>query len=60
MTESRTRPISILRKVLVWAFVVGFWFFFYWYRGLEQSNKKSAPDPTPPAQAEPLATKKQP
>ena len=60
------RPTSIIRKILLLAFVVGFWLFFYWYRGIEYSNKKPAieatetTETTPPEKAEPLNSKKQP
>ena len=54
------RPTSIIRKILLLTFVVGFWVFFYWYRGIEQSNKKSPLETTPPGKSEPLTPKKEP
>ena len=57
------RPTSIIRKILLLAFVVGFWLFFYWYRGIEYSDKKptiKTTETTPPEKAEPLNSKKQP
>ena len=54
------RPTSIIRKILLLTFVVGFWVFFYWYQGIEQSNKKSSLETTPPEKLEPLTPKKQP
>ena len=54
------RPTSIIRKILLLAFVVGFWVFFYWYQGIEQSNKKPSLETTPPEKLEPLTPKKQP
>ena len=56
-------PTSIIRKILLLAFVVGFWLFFYWYRGIEYSDKKpniKTTETTPPEKAEPLNSKKQP
>ena len=60
------RPTSIIRKILLLAFVVGFWLFFYWYRGIEYSDKKptiettETTEATPLEKAEPLNSKKQP
>tara|TARA_B100000586_G_scaffold73592_1_gene51635 strand:+ start:582 stop:776 length:195 start_codon:yes stop_codon:yes gene_type:complete len=57
------RPTSIIRKILLLVFVVGFWLFFYWYRGIEYSDKKptiKTTETTPPEKAEPLNSKKQP
>jgi len=54
------RPTSIIRKILLLTFVVGFWVFFYWYQGIEQSNKKPSLETTPPEKLEPLTPKKQP
>jgi hypothetical protein len=42
------------------AFVIGFWIFFYWYQGIEKSNKKSSLETAPPEKLESLALKKQP
>ena len=58
-------PTSTIRKILLWIFVIGFWFFFYWYRGIELSNKKNPiekplPVETPlPEKPESLNLKKQ-
>jgi len=52
------RPTSIIRKILLLAFVVGFWVFFYWYQGIEKSNKKSSLETAPPEKLESLAPKK--
>ena len=54
------RPTSIIRKILLLAFVVGFWVFFYWYQGIEKSNKKPSLETPPPEKLEPLTPKKQP
>jgi len=56
--ESKKPSISIFRKILVWTFVIGVWIVFYWYQDYKQSNKKSVSAPMPPAQIEPLTTKK--
>jgi len=40
LPKNTGRPTSIIRKILLLAFVVGFWLFFYWYRGIEYSDKK--------------------
>ena len=63
LPKNTGRPTSIIRKILLLAFVVGFWLFFYWYRGIEQSDKKptiETTETTPPEKAEPLTSKKQP
>ena len=52
------RPTSIIRKILLLAFVVGFWVFFYWYQDIEKSNKKPSLETTPPEKLEPLTPKK--
>ena len=54
------RPTSIIRKILLLAFVIGFWIFFYWYQDIEKSNKKSSLETAPPEKLESLAPKKQP
>ena len=54
------RPTSIIRKILLLAFVVGFWVFFYWYQDIEKSNKKPSLETPPPEKLEPLTPKKQP
>ena len=64
--NSAGRPTSITRKILLWAFVIGFWFFFYWHRG--QANKKPSLETTTettvktttPKQQEPVNPKKEP
>ena len=53
------RPTSITRNILLLAFVVGFWLFFYWYRGIEYSDKKPTIETTPPEKSEPRTSKKQ-
>ncbi|SVC65723.1 uncharacterized protein METZ01_LOCUS318577 [marine metagenome] len=66
LNSSGGRPTSITRKILLWAFVIGFWFFFYWYRG--QANKKPSVETTiettvkttTPKQQEPVNPKKEP
>ena len=63
LPKNTERPTSIIRKILLLAFVVGFWLFFYWYRGIEYSDKKptiKTTETTPPEKAEPLNSKKQP
>ena len=63
LPKNTGRPTSITRKILLLVFVVGFWLFFYWYRGIEYSDKKptiKATETTPPEKAEPLNSKKQP
>ena len=54
------RPTSIIRKILLLTFVVGFWVFFYWYQDIEKSNKKPSLETPPPEKLEPLTPKKQP
>jgi hypothetical protein len=49
--------MSILRKILLLAFVISFWFFFYWYRGLELSKKTPSPNLTNLKQVETLTSK---
>jgi len=31
-THENTLKISLIRKVLIGLFILGFWFFFYWFR----------------------------
>jgi len=57
------RPTSVIRTVLLLAFVIVFWIFFYWYRGIEYSDKKpttETTEKTSPEKLEPLTPKKQP
>jgi len=54
------RPTSTIRKVLLLAFVVGFWLFFYWYRGIEYSGKKPPIEAPSQEQSKPITSKKQP
>ena len=64
LPKNTGRPTSIIRKILVLAFVVGFWLFFYWYRGIEYSDKKSTiettetTETTPPVKSESRTSKK--
>ena len=69
LPKNTGRPTSIIRKILLLVFVAGFWIFFYWYRGIEYSNKKPAIETTettettkttPPEKSEPRTSKKQP
>jgi hypothetical protein len=60
MPKTVGRPMSLVRKILVWAFVVGFWLFFYWYQGMEQYKKKSSAGTIPSEKLEPLTSKKKP
>ena len=57
------QPTSIIRKILLLAFVIVFWVFFYWYRGIEYSDKKPTTETTkktPPEKLESFTPKKQP
>jgi len=60
------RPTSIIRTILLLAFVIVFWVFFYWYRGIEYSDRKpttettETTEKTPLEKFEPLTPKKQP
>jgi hypothetical protein len=60
MAKSFGRPMSLVRKILVWAFVVGFWLFFYWYQGMEQYKKKTSVETIPSEKSKPLPSKEQP
>jgi len=63
LPKNTGRPTSIIRKILLLAFVVVFWLFFYWYRGIEYSDKKpttETTEKTSPEKLEPLTPKKQP
>jgi len=60
LPKNTGRPTSIIRKILLLAFVVGFWLFFYWYRSIEYSDKKPTIETTPPEKSAPLNSKKQP
>jgi hypothetical protein len=51
--------MSTLRKILLITFVISFWFFFYWYRGIELSKEKSTPSLTHSTQLETLTSKNQ-
>jgi|GEM_PF-4129362 len=31
--KSSGANISPIRKFFIWAFIIGFWLFFYWYNG---------------------------
>lgn len=31
--------ISKTRKILIWAFMIGFWFFFYWYHDPDRTSE---------------------
>jgi len=63
LPKNTGRPTSIIRKILLLAFVVGFWLFFYWYRSIEYSDKKPAIETTetiPPEKSESSTSKKEP
>ena len=66
LPKNTGRPTSIIRKILLLAFVVGFWLFFYWYRGIEYSGKKpniettETTETTPPEKSEASTSKKEP
>jgi len=60
LPKNTGRPTSIIRKILLLTFVVGFWLFFYWYRGIEYSDKKPSIDTTLPEKSKPHTSKKQP
>ena len=60
LPKNTGRPTSTIRKILLLAFVVGFWLFFYWYRGIEYSDKKSTIETTPPEKSELSTSKKEP
>jgi len=51
-------PTSTIRKILLLVFVVGFWIFFYWYRGIEQSGKKQSLEPTSVEKSQSLTSEK--
>ena len=62
LPKNTGRPTSTIRKILLLAFVVGFWLFFYWYRGIEYSGKKptiETTETTPPVKSESRTSKKQ-
>ena len=60
MQKNLGRPMGLVRKILVWAFVVGFWLFFYWYQGMEQYKKKLSLETIPLEKSESFNSKKQP
>jgi hypothetical protein len=60
MQKNVGRPMSLVRKILVWAFVIGFWIFFYWYQGMEQYKKNPSVEKIPSEKSEPFTSKKQP
>jgi len=69
LLKNTGHPTSIIRKILLFAFVVGFWLFFYWYRGIEYSDKKptiettettETTEITPPEKPESSTSKKEP
>ncbi|MCL0045880.1 hypothetical protein M1N16_06575 [Nitrospinaceae bacterium] len=63
MPKNIGRPTSIIRKILLLAFVVGFWLFFYWYRAIEYSDKKptiETTETTPLEKSESSTSKKKP
>ncbi|GEM_PF-6289480 len=38
--KSYKKPeISKTRKIFIWAFMIGFWVFFYWYQNPERTSK---------------------
>ncbi len=38
--QSYKKPeISRTRKILIWAFMISFWVFFYWYHDPERTSK---------------------
>ena len=41
--QSYKKPeINRTRKALIWAFMIGFWLFFYWYQTPEKTPKASS------------------
>jgi len=60
LPKNTGRPTSTIRKILLLAFVVGFWLFFYWYRGIEYSDKKPTIERIPPEKSESSTSKKKP
>ncbi len=40
-------PISGLRKVLLLAFVLGFWIFYFWYSTSQDKSPAGTPPPAP-------------
>ena len=60
MQKNVGRPMSLIRKILVWIFVVGFWISFYWYQGMEQYKKNPSVEKIPSNKSEPFTSKKQP
>ena len=67
LPKNTGRPTSTIRKILLLVFVVGFWLFFYWYRSIEYSDKKSTIETTettetiettPPVKSESRTSKK--
>lgn len=44
-SEKPSKPkISLIRKILVWCFIVGFWVFYYW----SQESVEPPPQPKDP------------
>lgn len=43
--------ISLIRKIVIWIFIIGFWLIFYWYKipkpPAEQSPQNSAVESVP-------------
>lgn len=42
--------ISLPRKIIIWAFIIGFWVFFYWYKTPEFTQDQEPPQASPKEQ----------
>ena len=42
-SEQPEIKIDKARKIILWIFIVGFWLFFYWYKGSAPPEKTDPP-----------------
>jgi len=49
--------ISRTRKILIWAFMIGFWVFFYWYHDPDKTTKTNKASDQEMQSINPLAEK---